>query len=262
MAAGEQKQPPARERSRLFSAGAAYALFGFATAAVSFVFLVDPALRPDPRENQIASISTAAVDRGITLRGYAERVGEQNSAQLRKYGLAACIPGNVVYLRQSLLGFKNRQTTLNYLIMDEATHTRLYLPPGQSGSGVAASLTGEVTSDQGVSLYWIQWPYHYGTYFIRFELVAGKQLLAIADTDPFTVTISRYTTIVDQCKLDIHNHHASEGQLNVSEASLAPAGGTDTGQVLLDVFLALLFVLVGVVLYDGIVWFRDRNLPD
>ena len=111
MAAGEQKQPPARERSRLFSAGAAYALFGFATAAVSFVFLVDPALRPDPRENQIASISTAAVDRGITLRGYAERVGEQNSAQLRKYGLAACIPGNVVYLRQSLLGFKNRQTT-------------------------------------------------------------------------------------------------------------------------------------------------------
>ena len=60
MAAGEQKQPPARERSRLFSAGAAYALFGFATAAVSFVFLVDPALRPDPRENQIASISTAA----------------------------------------------------------------------------------------------------------------------------------------------------------------------------------------------------------
>ena len=83
MAAGEQKQPPARERSRLFSAGAAYALFGFATAAVSFVFLVDPALRPDPRENQIASISTAAVDRGITLRGYAERVGEQNSAQLR-----------------------------------------------------------------------------------------------------------------------------------------------------------------------------------
>ena len=115
--AEEKEKRPVRG----FTAGAVYAAFGFLTALVSFVFLVNPAWRPDPRDGQIADLTTAAFDVGIPFGAYLKRRGVIQGRGKR--GL--CIPGNIVYVKESLQGFKHRDTTLRWVTMDEETHKRV-----------------------------------------------------------------------------------------------------------------------------------------
>ena len=135
---GQEKQ---KKPGRGFAATTVYAAFGFLTALVSFVFLVNPAWRPDPRERQIAELTTAAVDVGITYGGWAERVrlpaGDAETA---------CVPGNVVYLNVSVQGFKNRETTLKAFTMNALTHRRVR-------SIDLSRFTGTAVNDQGVSRF-------------------------------------------------------------------------------------------------------------
>jgi hypothetical protein len=258
------EEAPAQEKKAgwfNFTATNVYALFGFVTALVSFVFIVDPALRPDPRENQIASMSAVALDRGITFRGYAARVGGR-ADQLLNQAVAnqsACNPGNVVYLDEHLQGFKNRDATLKYLTLSATTDQRVraYGAPAISG-GVASRLTGDVTSDEGVSMQWVQWPIHPGTYFVRFELFSGGNLLTLADTKKFVVTKKRVHDLVNMCMNQINQGYPSEGP-GYSEASFGRGGGIDVGQWLLYITLFIVGGLVAALVIHGIVLLRRRK---
>jgi hypothetical protein len=259
-----EEAPAQEEKKKLgwfnFTATNVYALFGFVTAVVSFVFIVDPALRPDPRENQIASMSAVAFDQGITFRGYAARVGPRANPLLESAAdNSACNPGNVVYLDEHLQGFKNRDATLKYLTLSAKTDQRVraYGAPAVSG-GVASRLTGDVTSDEGVSMQWVQWPKDPGTYFVRFELFSGGNLLTLADTPKFVVTKQRASDIENRCVIQMLQKTPSEGP-GYSEASFGGGGGIDVGQWLLYVTLFIVGGLVTALVIHGVILLRRRK---
>jgi len=250
---GDQKKS-----GRGFSATTVFAVFGFMTALVSFVFLVNPAWRPDPRENQTAKLSVAALDRGIPWGAYVASVGRQGLA--KTHPGKACLPGNVVYVEETLQGFKHRNATLKFLTMDAASHLRVT-------SGIASTLTGEVTSDQGVTLQWVGWPKPTpakprGRYFIRFELFSAPRrgnLITIADTPAFKVTTKGYNDAVLNCYL------AAQGTLNesgYSEASVGGGGGFDVGTWLLWGALAVVIGLLAALAFHGLTrLLRRRQRP-
>jgi hypothetical protein len=263
---GEPEQHPRtsggdaeRPRSR-FTITAVYAAFGFLTAVVGFAFLVDPALRPDPRERQEASLAAVAVDQGITFRGYAERIGAARAPQALDEG--ACVPGSVVYLRISLAGFKDRETRVRYLTFDANTHKRVDDPINRFGQ--ALRIRSDVPSDQSVSPQWVQWPFGNGSgsYFLRFELSRGNNLLAVADTDPFKVSTTKYVKLFNQCLDERKKKHHSEGP-GFQEASLTTGGGGfDTARWLTYAFAVGAAGVIGAGIYSLVVRLRSRRTLD
>jgi len=257
----EQKPPTSggdteRPRSR-FTISAVYAAFGFLTAVVGFVFLVDPALRPDPRDRQEASLAAVAVDPGITFRGYAERIGAASDPQALDEG--ACVPGSVVYLQISLVGFKDRETRLRYLTFDATTHKRVNGLVNRFGQ--ALRIRSDVPSDQSVSPQWAQWPLGNGKYFLRFELSHGKSLLAVADTKPFKVSTTKFVKLFNKCKAQRRNHLLSEGP-GFQEASLTTGGGGfDTARWLIYAFALGAAGVIGAGIYSLVVRLRSRRTP-
>jgi hypothetical protein len=257
-----EQHPPAsggdteRPRSR-FTISAVYAAFGFLTAAVGFVFLVDPALRPDPRERQEASLAAVAVDQGITFRGYAERVGEASAPQAQDEG--ACVPGSVVYLQISLVGFKDRETRLRELTFDANTDKRVNGLVNRFGQ--ALRIRSDVPSDQSVSPQWVQWPFANGSYFIRFELSRGDNLLAVADTETFKVNTTTFTKRLNKCNEQRNNQQHSEGP-GFQEASLSTdGGGFDTARWLIYAFALGAAGVIGAGVYSLVVRLRNRRTP-
>jgi hypothetical protein len=163
-------------------------------------------------------------------------------------GEEGCFAGNVIYLKERLQGFKHRDATLRFLTMDNRTHQRVHVGKMEKAiSGETASkLTGEVTSDQGVSVQWVQWPHSPGTYFIRFELFRGRDLLAIADTDKFSVSKSQTDDLEQPCLRDIDQ----EGP-GFSEASFGGGGGFDVGRWLLYAAVAMTVGLLAALVFHG-----------
>jgi hypothetical protein len=228
---GQEKQS---RWGRGFTATTVYAAFGFLTALVSFVFLVNPAWRPDPRERQIADLTISAIDPGIAWGAYAKRV-----SQAPGEAETACLPGTVVYLKVSLQGFKHRETKLKFLTMNAVTHTRV-------GQQEGSRLRGVTTADQGVIPQWAQWPYRAsgsGTYFVRFELFSGGELLAIADAPTFRVVATDYNTRYYQCIADMAQGKSFEG-VGFAEATPDGTGGFDVGRWLLYAALAVVVGLL------------------
>ena len=250
---GSDTQQP---RSR-FTISAVYAAFGFLTAIVGFAFLVDPALRPDPRDRQEATVTAAAVDQGITFRDYAERVGASRTPQAQQKG--ACAPGNVVYLQISLVGFKDRETRLRHLTFDANTHKPVS-GLANSTSGEPVRIRSDVPSDQSVSPQWAQWPFANGSYFLRFELSRGNNLLAVADTDTFKVSTTKFVKLFNTCNQQrIHHPHPSEGR-GLQEASLTTGGsGFDTAQWLIYAFALGAAGVIGAGIYSLVTWLRSRR---
>ena len=241
----EEKQ---KKPGRGFTATTIYAAFGFMTALISFVFLVNPAWRPDPRERQIADLTAAAMDVGITFGAYERRIGRSHDVDDPD---TTCVPGSVVYVKESLQGFKRRETTLRWLTMEAKTHARARssTPPG--GGGVR--LRGEAASDQGVSLVWVEWPYQpvgASKYFIRFELFSGNKLLAIADTPEFQVAATDYNTRYVKCAQDVDAGTPLEGP-GFAEASSGGGGGFDVGRWLLYAALAVTVGLLAAFAFHG-----------
>jgi hypothetical protein len=227
---------------RGFTTTTVYAAFGFLTALVSFVFLVNPAWRPDPRDRQIADLTTPAVDVGIPFGAYIERVGDVNRMRDKK---ALCIPGNVVYIKVSLQGFKHRDTTLRWVTMNAVTNRRV-----ESRGEVL--LRGQAPSDQGVSLVWVQWPLRHDVrkYVIRFLLRSDDDLLAVADTPEFRVTQDRYVRLYNRCLDDVETGKPLEGD-GPLEASLGGGGGFDVGRWLLFAAVAVTAGLLAALAFHG-----------
>jgi hypothetical protein len=178
---------------------------GLALAAgtIGLLFDLRPDLRREPRERQFATLTVAAVERGVPQRGYLER-SERMALYLERRGDAAglCrldLPGTLIYLQIGIEGFKGRETYLKYATYDSRTRRRR----GPRGTGT--SVTGEVTSERGVTLRWVRIPTRAGKYFIRWELYLAKRnadlLLAFADTPQIDIGagLLRRKDAVDAC---------------------------------------------------------------
>ena len=263
MSSGEPEQHPRTSDGdtepprRRFTISTVYAAFGFLTAVIGFVFLVDPALRPDPREHQEAGVAALAVDQGITFRGYAERIGAATAPEAQNEG--ACVPGSVVYLRINLVGFKDRETRLRYLVFWANTHKRVNGLVNRFGQ--ALRIRSDVPSDQSVSPQWVQWPFGNSSYFIRFELSRGNNLLAVADTDKFKVSTTKFAKLFYDCKTQRMSGKPSEGP-GFQEASLTiGGGGFDTAHWLIYAFALGAAGVIGAGIYSLVTRWRSRRTP-
>lgn len=202
------------------------AILGLATAAVGIVFALDPALRPDPRTRQAATLQAVALDQGATIWDYARRLGYTGPLQFPN----ACAPGNVAYIQENIEGFKDRHTVLRWVTYDATTGVRLNTPGTHStNQKTALSLQSGAPSDQSVSLSWVEWPLPdaQGTYYVRFELFDGDVFLGLVDTRRFTVTRDRWNAAYNRCRAAYASHQApAEGGL-VEGAIGLPSGGFD-----------------------------------
>jgi hypothetical protein len=223
------------------------AILGLMTAVVGIAFALDPALRPDPRTRQAASLQAVAVDKG-TVWDYARRLGDNSPLAFPD----ACAPGNIVYIQENIEGFKSRHTVLRFVTYDAATGARIDDPGTHStmqGENTLALASG-APSDQSVSLSWVEWPLHpHGRYFVRFELFDGDVFLGLANTRPFTVTAKQRRAALDSCLAAHASGHApAEGGLVEGRIGSA-AGGFDWGRWLplagIAVFACALGVLIG-----------------
>ena len=255
--AGDRAKP--RTFWRGIGLGQVGAIFGLITAIISFVFLVDPALRPDPRTSQSASLSIVGFDQGVSLREFAGRLGQGNSDVAT--APEACYPGNVAYLQVNLQGFKSRRTAIGFFTYDARTHKRVRGVQGTvSGGNPNVELTGEVTSDQSVSLQWVQWPKNKGHYFIRFEVFSGGSLLAVADSKDFQVTAEQYRKLFVECNAERNrNGDKPVKPPSLAEGTIGGGGGTDWTQVLTYVALGSAAALALVGLASLLLRIRNRG---
>lgn len=180
------------------------ALLALAAGTVGLVFDLKPELRPDPRERQAASVRVVAVDHGITLGEYLERIdavgtGDYSHCELR-------LPGSLAYVEVAQEGFKRRDTELRFFTYSKTAGARLAGEPSSvsGGSAPVSTFTSEAPFDQSVSLQWIQWPYRDERVLVRFELYhlqdgALESLLAVGDTRPYVVTRRRYCELIGSC---------------------------------------------------------------
>ena len=176
----------------------ATALLALATGGIGLVFTFWPGLRPDPRVTQSATLRVAAVDPGITLREYLDRLKLPTSKLQRNRG---CVPGNLYYVEEHLEGFKNRTTALLYYLYDRGTQERVK-GALRSVSGVqAATIKSTRPTDQSISLVWAQWPERSGTFFVRFELYRNGTFLNLVDAPPFTLRKNAFGNVSVQCLL-------------------------------------------------------------
>ena len=179
-------------------------VLALAAGAVGLLFDLRPDLRLEPRERQFATLSVVAVERGVPLRGYLERSERMALYRARngdeKGRCRLQRPGTFLYLEIGIEGFKGRETYLRYATYDAGTRRRLPEPSGRE-----ATITGEVTSERGVSIRWVRTPPRPGKYFVRWELYLAKEdadlLLAFTDTPPLVVDaeLMRRTDAVAAC---------------------------------------------------------------
>jgi len=219
------------------------ATLGLLTAAVGIVFAVDPALRPDPRTRQAASLQAVALDQGITVWGFARRIGYTGALQFPN----ACAPGSVAYVQENIEGFKDRHTVLRYVTYNATTGERVNTPQTYStDKETALPLVSHAPSDQSVSLSWVEWPPAPGRYFVRFELFDGDVFLGLVDTRTFEVTTSRWKSVYFSCVTD-HRLKHTPAELGLIERAVgSPPTGFDWNRWL---------PLVGVALGGGAIGF-------
>jgi hypothetical protein len=215
------------------------------SAAVGLVFLVDPALRPDPRTRQAATLASVALDVGVSERDAAARVGLLANYNHEKY----CVPGTVAYLEETLEGFKHRRTLVRYIIYDASTGQRL--PAPDQNKNPLLKIASEVPSDQSVSPVWVQWPNSYGKYFVRFELFHNNDLLAVADTRSFSATQAQDQRIRLTCIDDVKNHRPAVAFAEASAAGPGGGGGFSDWLLWTALFCGGLAIGAG-----GVAWIR------
>jgi len=147
-------QPPAR---RAFGWGkAAWALIvaviALAGSASSLLFAFLPQLKPDPRDSVAAQLSVFAIDPDVSLGDYVVRAYGSLAAAppaLRIPRGERSFPGELVYVRTRVDGFKHRRVRLVASTYDAATQRRFPLGPGGTQSqAVLSARTVELDTPQ------------------------------------------------------------------------------------------------------------------
>jgi hypothetical protein len=179
--------------------------------SLALVYVIRPGLKPDPGQEQVGDIKIVAIERGVSLGQYAQRVN--NSEVPKNIGIASglpisaeqerirqCLPGNVYFIQQNLKGFKDRSTSI--VLYTYRVRTRLRLRgalAAVSGGSPAINLRHSRTTDQSLVPIWAQWPYRTGHFFIRFELFHKTSFLSLKDTPKFTITQIAFSDFLANC---------------------------------------------------------------
>jgi len=171
------------------------------------VFVIRPNWRPDPGEKQVARATIVAVERGVSIADYAQRVGHEVPSGIGTptdigggSNIERCLPGDVYYIQQNLEGFKDRSTSIMLFTYNAETRLRLRGAfPTVSGGSPAFNLKHSRTTDQSVVPVWAQWPFRKGRFFVRFEIFRKKSFLTLVDARFFRMTQDRYRDFVQSC---------------------------------------------------------------
>ena len=121
---------------------------------VQFLYVLNPSLRPDPRETQHAELRVVAIENGLTLERFLQRTtdppalrsaeraevrarfpeldmsGRLDDAACRKWTQALNESGYGVYVRVTVEGLKRRRVALSAAVYDVPTGER-FEPTGQ-----------------------------------------------------------------------------------------------------------------------------------
>jgi hypothetical protein len=164
-----------------------------ASSLVSLLFELRPDLKRDPRSRLGADVSIFSVDPGVTYREYLEDAAF-SAKDLRRRLRAACdgrstcgrltIPGERIYVRTSVEGFKSRSISMRLSLYDAATKRRI---PGASNVDVAQQKL-DSPSDRSVVPVWLVCPPDAARrFFVRVELYHRGDgiLLAVGDSGRF-----------------------------------------------------------------------------
>jgi hypothetical protein len=205
MAAAETVAEPIRKPRRLarfastFSSSRALlaALLALVSGAVALTFQLRPDLLPDPRSHLGATASVFAVDSGVNLKTFLARraafvTPDELAAERRRYlaqtgaqpkdaAAVLTLPGEDVFVRLNVEGFKSRSIGMLASMYDGKTRRRLreldQVPV------FAEELNSP--SDRSVVEFWLPAPpVTSRTYFVRVEVFhrGDGVLLAIADS--------------------------------------------------------------------------------
>jgi hypothetical protein len=172
----------ARVVSAAVGAGLATALT-LAATATGVLFDLVPSLRPDPGTQLGADMRVLAVDRGVKLRDYLERV---KWSQHVNHSVLDDL-GDVAYVEMSVRGRKSHHLTLAKYLYELPSGTRL---PGHS-TAADQYFRDDTTNDQWVAQVFLPPMLRRQQFFARFELWEGPDLLAYADTGPIRGSLRR-----------------------------------------------------------------------
>src|SRR4051794_2930530 len=159
------------------SGASATALVALVSAGVALFFQLRPDLLPDPRTHRAASLQIFAIDDGVTLGGFLERrraiVSAAEYAKERAVYVSRAggdgagvltLPGQDVYVRARIEGFKSRSVALVASMYDAKRRTRV---PQLSDVPVFQQRV-DAPSDESVIEFWMAAPpVNVRRYFIR-----------------------------------------------------------------------------------------------
>jgi len=177
------------------------AVVALASSVVAIVFERWPGLKPDPPTTLGASCPVFAVDPGVTEDEFLHRTTLSKDDYERRKATwlrASCgeaateetcggvlrIPGEEVYVRTTVQGFKRRSIAMRVSLYDAASKQR---EPGVSNVDVTR-LRLQAPTDTAVVPIWVLCPQdRRRAYFVRVELYHSGDdvLLAVADSKPF-----------------------------------------------------------------------------
>jgi hypothetical protein len=170
------------------------ALVALAGSVVALVFDLRPDLKPDPRTTLGAQLSVFTVEPGVSLGEYFSRLSITNPKAQTRLVRGVCgsslncstlsLPGEEVYVRTTVGGFKRRSVVMLASLYDAASQTPV---EGASDTPVAQESLG-APSDSTVVPVWTPCPINRpGRFFVRIELYhkGDGVLLAVADSRPF-----------------------------------------------------------------------------
>jgi hypothetical protein len=163
---------------------ACFALVG-SVSSVVFTFLPD--LKPDPRDSVSAQLSVFAIDPHVSLGKYLTLAYGSVAAAPKTLHIPQeelPFPGNMVYVRTRVDGFKHRQVRLLATLYRLKTQEPVNFPGPVSGPTAARLRTVSVDtpSTSTVQLFWILDLSGEPPAFVRVEMFDGVRMLAVADS--------------------------------------------------------------------------------
>lgn len=172
---------------------AVVAVVALASSLASLLFELRPDLKRDPRTRLGADVSVFSVDPGVTYRDYLEDAAIsprdlakslRNACDGRRNCGRLSIPGERIYVRTNVEGFKSKSVSMRLSLYDAATKIRI---PGASNVDVAQQKL-ESPSDRAVVPVWLVCPPDTSRrFFVRVELYHSGDgiLLAVGDSARF-----------------------------------------------------------------------------
>lgn len=162
----------------------AAALIAVAAAAVSLLFQIVPALKPDPRDHVGADVSVFALERNVTIGDWINRAfpASKRAALIDRYPDRTAT-GELLYVRTVVDGHKHHKVTLHFSVL--STKTQELVPPAEIDAPAIDPVKLSAPNERSVHAVWVPDLSNEpdGLYF-RIELWDERGILAVADSPP------------------------------------------------------------------------------